>query len=209
MEDCFILKSGFTTLQAYQEQENTMEDMALLIIDVQNDYFSGGNMALPGAEDAAARITSILDEFRARNLPIIHVQHESISEGSTFFLPGTKGQLIHPSVEPGPGEKVIVKNFPNGFLKTDLQQYLQSRGVNHLVITGMMTFMCVDATTRAAKDLGFECTLVHDCTASPPVEFGAEQCTAPQVVAAFTCALSYICDCVVSADEMIEQLRSS
>lgn len=183
-----------------------MENSTLIVIDVQNDYFPGGKMALPGAEAAASNLAAVIKTFRNRKLPVIFIEHESVREGSTFFLPGTDGQKIHDSVRPLPVETVIVKHFPNSFHETDLLQQLRQLNIEKLVITGMMTFMCVDATTRAAKDLGFDCTLVHDCTAAPPAEFGGVTCTAEQVQAAFTCALSFICDRVVSTNEFLEGL---
>lgn len=183
-----------------------MDNTALLIIDVQNDYFQGGKMALPGAEQAAANIRKVLTEFREKKLPVIHIQHVSVREGSTFFLPGTTGVEIQQTVQPAEGETVIIKNFPNSFRETELLQHLQEQGISHLVITGMMTFMCVDATTRAAKDLGFECTLVHDCTAAPSAEFAGVSCSAEQVRAAVTRALAFICDQVVTAEELIAKL---
>lgn len=183
-----------------------MENTALLIIDVQNDYFKGGMMELPDSDRAAGRIKVILDTFRHKNLPVIHVEHESVREGSTFFLPGTDGQKIHNLLEPESGEKVVVKNYPNSFLKTELQSYLKKNDINRLIITGMMTFMCVDATTRAAKDLGYECMLVHDCTATPPVEFAGVSCSAEQAKATITLALSLVCDKVVSSGELMEMM---
>ncbi len=181
-----------------------MTNIALLIIDVQNDYFTGGKMELPGAEQAASNTRRILDNFRENGLPIFHIQHESVKEGSTFFLPGTDGQKIHKSVEPIAKETVIVKNWPNSFHETELLQCLKDHNIKKLVITGMMTFMCVDATTRAAKDLGFECILIHDSTASPALEFDGVSCSAEQVKAAFTCALAHISDKVVSTEEFFE-----
>lgn len=183
-----------------------MENTALLIIDVQNDYFPGGAMALPGAEDAAAAIRQVLNGCRANGLPVIHVQHLSLREGSTFFLPGTPGAEIHPAVQPVAGEKVIVKHWPNSFRDTELLGHLRQQQIEHLLICGMMTFMCVDATTRAAKDLDFSCTLLHDCTASPPAEFAGVSCSAEQVRAAVTRALSFLCDRVLSAAELVESL---
>ena len=183
-----------------------MKDTALLIIDVQNDYFPGGKMELPESDRAVDQIKEILEGFRLRDLPVIHIEHESVKEGSTFFLPGTEGQKIHRLLQPQAGEKVVVKQYPNSFLETELQSYLENNGIGRLIITGMMTFMCVDATTRAAKDLGYECVLVHDCTATPPVEFSGVSCSAAQAKATITRALSLICDEVVSTSELLETL---
>ncbi len=183
-----------------------MRKTALLIIDVQNDYFPGGRMALPGAEEAAANIRQVLELFRKKSLPVVHVQHISLREGATFFLPDTDGVNIHPTVEPVAGEKVVVKHWPNSFRETELLSWLQERRIEHLVVCGMMTFMCVDATTRAAIDLGFACTLLHDGTAAPPAEFAGVCCSAEQVRAAVTRALSFLCERVVSVGELMEML---
>jgi len=184
-----------------------MKNTALLIIDVQNDYFTGGKMALPAAEAASQNISAILKGFREKKLPVIHIQHESVKEGSTFFLPNTDGQKIHDSVAPLDNEIIISKNFPNSFLQTELQTQLQQLNIRRLVITGMMTFMCVDATTREAKDLGYECILAHDCTATPPIEFGGTSCSDMQAKAVIVAALSFICDRVASVPEILETLE--
>lgn len=113
---------------------------------------------------------------------------------------------IHDKVYPLLTEKVITKYWPNSFHQTVLLDYLQKEEISRLIITGMMTFMCVDATTRAAKDMGFECILIHDTTASPPTEFNGVSCSAEQVKAAFTSALSWICDGVMSTSEYLRRL---
>jgi nicotinamidase-related amidase len=109
-----------------------MPDNALLVIDLQNDYFPGGAMELEGAEAAAAKAAAALAKFREQGRPIIHVRHVSVRPGSTFFLPGTPGAEIHAGVRPKPGEAVIEKNFPNSFRGTDLQKQLEGLGVKDL-----------------------------------------------------------------------------
>jgi nicotinamidase-related amidase len=97
-----------------------------------------------------------------------------------------------------------VKNFPNGFVQTDLHEMLKEQKIKKLVITGMMTFMCVDATTRAAKDLGFHCTLIHDATGARALEFNGRSVTADQVKTSFLSALSMICDRVTSCEDFLK-----
>jgi len=182
-----------------------MKDTALLIIDIQNDYFPGGNMELDRATEAAEKASAVLTLFREKKLPVFHIQHESIGEGSTFFLPGTKGQKINERVKPQENETIIVKNFPNSFVQTGLQEMLKEQKIKKLVITGMMTLMCVDATTRAAKDLGFHCTLIHDATAARALEFNGLSVTADQVKTSFLSALSMmICDRVTSCEDFLK-----
>ncbi len=123
---------------------------AIVLIDLQNDYFSGGAMELVGANAAVAQARALLDAFRERSLPVFHVQHIAERPGATFFLPGTPGVDIHADVAPSAGELVVTKHFPSSFRETTLLERLRGAGVSKLVIAGMMTHMCVDTTVRAA-----------------------------------------------------------
>ena len=163
---------------------------ALIIIDIQNDYFPGGKMELEGSPEAGLQAAKLIEGFRAKGLPLVHIQHVSNRPGATFFVPGTEGMNIHASVAPRAGEAVLQKHFPNSFRGTTLLEHLRALDADHLVIAGMMTHMCVDATTRAAFDLGFSCSLAHDACATRALAFGEERVPAAQVHAAFVAALS-------------------
>ena len=167
-----------------------MADRALIIIDIQNDYFPGGKMELEGADAAAANAARALERFRREQLPIVHVRHLSVRPGSTFFIPGTAGAEIHAAVKPQAGEKVIEKNFPNSFRGTELERVLKDAGVKELVVAGMMTHMCVDASVRQAADLGYKVTLLGDACATRAQSFAGETVPARQVHAAFLAALN-------------------
>ena len=164
---------------------------ALIIIDIQNDYFENGAMELVGSLQASENAKLVLSKFRNENLPVVHVQHLSVAPGSTFFLPETEGQKIHQNVRPIAGEKVITKYYPNSFRETELLDYLHSKNITELVVVGMMTHMCVDATVRAAKDFGFECTVVGDACASRDLEINEKSVKAEDVHNAFLSALSF------------------
>ena len=163
---------------------------ALLLIDIQNDYFPGGAMELVGSVDAGAQAAKLLAEFRRSKLPIVHVQHLSTRPGATFFLPGTPGAEIHACVSPQPGEPVIRKHFPNCFRETPLLDLLRERNITGLVVAGMMTHMCVDTTVRAAFDLGFDCQLAHDACATRALSFGGVTIAAGDVHHAFIASLN-------------------
>lgn len=139
---------------------------ALLIIDVQNDYFEGGAHTLVNAAEAGQQAQQVLQTARKQQLSIVHIQHFAVNEGADFFLPNTRGAAIHADVSPGPEEKVIIKNYPNSFRETTLLEHLQANGITDLVICGMMTDVCVDATVRAAMDLGFSTTVIGDACAT-------------------------------------------
>ena len=176
---------------------------ALLIIDIQNDYFEGGTNPLSGSIEAAKNARLILDEFRKRGLPIVHVQHVAIRPTATFFLPGTVGAAIYAEVCPLDNEKLIIKHYPNSFRETALLEYLESLDVSHLVICGMMTHMCVDATTRAAKDFGFECTVIGDACATKDLEILGYQVNAVSVQMSFLADLHSFYSTVMSTNEYL------
>jgi nicotinamidase-related amidase len=181
----------------------------LLIIDIQRDYFPGGAYPLVAPEAAAAAARRVLDAFRAGGEPIVHLQHVWDAEDAAFMKPGTDGVEIHPDVAPADGEPVIEKAEPNGFLGTGLEDELRGRGIDELVVAGMMSSMCVDATVRAAADLGFSVTVVHDACAAPDLEFGGTPIGGATVHAAFMAALADGYATMVDADRLAEGSTTS
>jgi len=163
---------------------------ALVLIDLQNDYFPGGAMELVDAEIAVSQAALLLTAFRQRGLPIFHVQHIAKQAGATFFLPGTSGAEIHASVQPSAGEHTVAKHFPNSFRDTMLLQALGEMKATKLVVAGMMTHMCVDTTVRAAADLGFQCSLAHDGCATRNLQFAGHTVEAKNVQLAYLAALN-------------------
>ena len=174
----------------------------LLVIDIQHDYFPGGAYPLVGPEAAAEKARQVIDSFRSQALPVVHMQHVWDAPEATFMRPGTDGVEIHPLVAPADGETVLQKTEPNSFVDTPLQSELSSRGIDDLVVVGMMTSMCVDSTVRAAADLGFEVTVVHDACAAPDLEFGGVEVPGATVHAAFVAALADGYASVVSAADL-------
>lgn len=160
----------------------------LLIVDIQNDYFPGGAYPLVGPEDAAGAAARLLGHFREAGGPVVHMQHVWDASDAQFMRPGTDGVEIHDAVRPLEGETVLTKAMPNSFLGTDLEAVLRAEG-DGLVVAGMMTSMCVDATVRAAADLGFEVTLAHDACAAPDLEHDGLRVPGASVHAAFVAAL--------------------
>ena len=161
---------------------------ALVIVDIQRDYFPGGKMPLHEPEAAAARAGEVLEAFRAAGDPVFHVQHLSPA-GGPFLEEGTEGAEIMDPVRPAGDEPVVQKRKPNSFLGTDLEQRLRDQDVDEVTVVGMMTSMCVDATTRAGADLGFRMTVVPDACAAPALSHDGREVAAPDVHAAFIAAL--------------------
>ncbi|GAA4830870.1 cysteine hydrolase family protein [Paenibacillus vulneris] len=138
---------------------------ALLIVDIQNDYFQGGRNELFNTDKAVTHAQEALSLFRAKSLPVTHIQCILLEENASFFLPGTEGIQIHERVRPLSDEKVIVKHTPDSFFQTELQHHLDSMNVTRLVICGMMSHICIDSTVRTAHRLGYEVILLGEaCT---------------------------------------------
>lgn len=176
---------------------------ALLIIDIQNDYFPGGKMELEGAIEASLQAKKILNYFRHQQNLVTHIQHIATRPNATFFLPNTEGVEIHTNVKPHSNEYVVEKNFPNSFKETPLFDVLKKHDIQHLVITGMMTHMCIDATTRAAFDLNFQCTVLHDACATKALAFNEHTVSAKDVHHAFLAALSVPYAKILSVSEFL------
>ena len=185
---CLLTISGAPAVSA---QKMNHASTALIIIDIQNDYFPGGKMSLVNANEASANAKKLIERSRQSGIPVIHIQHIALQEGATFFLPDTKGAKIHQDVTPLKNEKLIVKHYPNSFRETDLLEYLQRKNIKNLVFAGMMTHVCIDATVKAAKDYGFNCELIGDATATRDLEINGQQVKAEEVQKALLAALNF------------------
>jgi nicotinamidase-related amidase len=162
---------------------------ALILIDIQNDYFPGGRFELNQPDAAAQNAQRVLAYFRKKGLPIFHVQHINMNPGAPFFIADTAGVNIHTLVLPFPGERVVVKNTPDSFFNTDLLPLLNELGIEQLVICGMMSHMCVDTTVRSAKRLGFAIELLSDACTTRDLLWENAPIPAELVHAAFMAAL--------------------
>ncbi|MBK1896455.1 cysteine hydrolase family protein [Chryseobacterium paridis] len=165
-------------------------EKAILIIDVQNDYFSGGAHSLYDPEKAVKNAALVLEKARDRSVEIVYIQHVSINEGADFFLPDTYGIEINDWVKPNEGEKIITKNYPNSFRETDLLEHLQEKKIKELIVFGMMTDVCIDATVRAAKDLGFKITVICDACTTEDRELNGQLIKALDVHVGYLAGLS-------------------
>lgn len=181
---------------------------ALVLIDIQNDYFPGGRMELVGSIEAAAAAARLLNAFRRASWPVFHVQHISTRPGSTFFLPDTPGAEFHESVSPVPGETIVTKHYPNSFRETGLLDSLRCTEVKGILFCGMMTHMCVDATVRAAFDLGFTCTVAQDACATRDLAFDGANISASQVHGSFLAALGAVYAQIKTSDSILGNVKT-
>jgi nicotinamidase-related amidase len=178
---------------------------ALLLLEIQNDYFPNGRMPLEKSLEASAKAQSVLQAFREKKLPVVHVQHISTQPDAAFLLPCTKGAEFYSAVQPGKNEIIVKKHYPNSFKDTSLLNQLIKNQINHLVICGMMTHLTVDATVRAAYDLGFSCTVLHDACATRQLEFNHTIIPEQNVHLAFLAALQPSYATVLGVDDYLQK----
>ncbi|MGX2946540.1 cysteine hydrolase family protein [Enterococcus alishanensis] len=137
---------------------------ALLVIDVQKDYFPGGKLPLYQPYKALTKINQMEDYFIAQHLPIIYIQHIKLGKKADFFAANTDGVLFHPQLKINSTSLKIIKHFPDSFRQTNLRCLLKEFEIEQLVICGMMTHMCINATTKASTKRNFSPIVLSDAT---------------------------------------------
>ena len=180
---------------------------ALLVIDIQNDCFPGGRYPLVNPLEAAKKAYELLQCFREQGGYHVHIQHISLEPDADFFIKGDSGSDIHDSAAHFEGEPIVHKHEPNSFLNTNLLDLLKGWEVERVIVTGMMTHMCVDATTRAASDFGFQVIIAEDACATRDLKYGDTVIPADLVHKSFLAALeSY--GRVMRSDEILALLAA-
>lgn len=140
-----------------------LSQATLIIIDAQKEYLAGP-LALSGMDAAVANIKQLLGAARAVGRPIVHVRHLG-THGGLFDPQGERGEFIS-GLEPQGDETVVEKLLPSAFHGTELKKRLEDLGPLDLIVCGFMSHSSVSTTVRAAKNLGFRCTLVEDACAT-------------------------------------------
>lgn len=184
-----------------------MSESALILVDIQNDYFEGGRWPVDKMEVVSANAARLLSNARQTDMPIIHVRHEIPSDDAPFFRPGSTGSEIHRSVAPENGEQVILKHRPNSFQDTSLHEDLKRLGVKQVSICGAMSQLCIDATARAAVDFDYQVIVVEDACGAKSQKFGEIEVPAAQVHAAFMAPLAMSYAKIVTTDAYISETK--
>lgn len=180
---------------------------ALLVIDIQKDYFPGGKFPLVNPEEAAKNAYMLLQCFREHDGRHIHIQHIALKPDASFFVRGTEGSDIHDLAAHFEGEPIVYKHYPNSFRETNLLEMIKEWEIERVVITGMMTHMCVDATVRAAADFGFKVIVAEDACATRDLEHDGTTIPAEHVHKAFLAALKSYGQ-VMKSEEVIALLAA-
>jgi len=203
----FVLAGVIAVAPLAGEKARESEPAVLIIVDIQDFYFEDGTVELEGSAEASQVAKRVLTRFRALGWPVVHVQHLPEDREKPGQDVEPESYRIHQDVAPLPGEIVVGKHHANSFRDTGLLATLQKLGAGRLVILGMQTHMCLEAATRAAADLGFEVTVVHDACATRALEFGGASIPAAQVHASTLAAIEGAYAIVISADELLAELE--
>jgi nicotinamidase-related amidase len=181
---------------------------ALVLIDFQGDYFDPAKLPLPDGRQAAVKAAQLIDAADAAGVRVFHVQHVAPSPASPLFAPGSSGWAFVDPVTPRPGHETIAKTLPSSFVRTELDAKLRAAGVETLVIAGLMTHMCVDATTRDAVSNGYKAIVAGDACATRDLPAGdGGTITARDVHRATLAALGDRFADVMNTDALVTLLR--
>lgn len=179
-------------------------ERALLVIDVQNEYFTG---ALPITHPAGhlETILRVMDAS-AGKVPTVVIQHHFPQPGKPFFQRGSDGWQLHPDVAKRPRDLLVEKTLPGSFTGTPLEDWLRERGIKTVAIAGYMTHMCCDTTARQAVHCGFAVEFLRDATGTLALSNAAGQVTAEELHRSILCAQQMLLSEVVAADDWISRL---
>jgi nicotinamidase-related amidase len=182
-----------------------MMKRALLVIDVQNEYFTG---LLPITHPPAHldNVLRVMDAARDAGVPVVVVQHTFPQPEMPFFKKGTPGWELHPEVATRPRDHWVEKKLPGSFTGTDLEAWLHQREVDTVTVAGYMTHMCCDTTARQAAHRGFRVEFLSDATGTLPVKNSAGEVSAEELHRSILCAQQMMISEVLDADRWLTRL---
>ncbi|MFA5121779.1 cysteine hydrolase family protein [Zavarzinia sp.] len=180
-----------------------MTKRALLVVDIQNDYFTAGRWPLSGMEAAAANAGRVIAAAHEAGDLVVFIAHVAAEPDAPFFAPGTEGAELHAALDVRPGDARVVKHEVNAFKGTDLKQILDEAGIEAVTVIGAMSHMCIDAAARAASDFGYAVTVVADACATRDLDFAGAMVPAAAAHAAFMSALGFAYATVVSTADYV------
>jgi nicotinamidase-related amidase len=177
---------------------------ALLVIDVQNEYFTG---ALPITHPAGhlKRILKVMDAAEGK-IPTVVIQHHFADPTKPFFQKGSPGWELHPEVAARPRQIRVEKTMPGSFTNTPLEAWLREQGIDTVTIAGYMTHMCCDTTAREAVHRGFNVEFLSDATGTLPLSNSAGRVTAEELHRSILCAQQMLLSEVLPCSKWIKRL---
>lgn len=189
-----------------------MEKKALVLIDIQNEYFPGGGLELVGQEEAALAARGALEAARKAGILVVHVRHENLDPAAKRFRSGSEGARIRSSLAPSETEAVVTKHNVDSFAHTDLEDRLRRAGIVpgegcEIAVCGSMIHMCVDAFLRAATARDYRCALLTDACATRDLEWGGRCIAAADVKTAFYSAFAFFGARMTGSEDWSQGLR--
>lgn len=179
---------------------------ALLVIDVQNEYFTG-KLPVTYPENSLENIIKVIDFANENNIPVLLIQHTNPGKDVVAFKKGTNGHEIHSAILKKGHNKIIEKNLPGSFTGTELESWLKENDIDTLVISGYMTQMCCDTTARQAMHMGFNVEFLSDATGTLDIANSAGHIGAEELHKAILITQAMRFSKVMSADEWIKAME--
>ena len=185
-----------------------MPKRALIVIDVQNEYFDGAlPISAPATETSLANIGRTMDAATAAGVPVIVVRHGDADPEAPIFREGSHAWELHPEIERRSRDHLVEKTYPGSFTGTNLAEILEAGGVETVAITGYMTHMCVDTTSRQAAHMGLGVEILNDATGTLALENSGGAATGEELHRATLVAQGQFFADVVTTDEWLGRIR--
>jgi nicotinamidase-related amidase len=185
-----------------------MAKRALIVIDVQNEYFDGAlPITDPSPETSLANIGRAMDGATGAGVPVIVVQHSNTETDATMFRRGSSLWELHPEVEERRRDHLVEKQLPGSFTGTSLEDILSAAGVDTVALTGYMTHMCVDTTSRQAAHLGLSVEILDDATGTLSLEYSGGSAAGDELHRATLVAQGQFFADVLSTDDWLGRIR--
>ncbi len=179
---------------------------ALLVIDVQNEYFEGGQFPITHPHTHLENVLRAMDAATGAEVPVVVVQHAFTRPEMPFFRRGTPGWELHPEVASRPRDHRVEKDLPGSFTGTDLEEWLRGRGIDTVTVAGYMSHMCCDTTARQAAHRGLKVEFLSDATGTLPVKNSAGEVTAEELHRSTLCAQQMMISEVLDTDGWLARL---
>lgn len=179
---------------------------ALLVIDVQNEYFTG-KLPVTYPSGNLDMIVEAMNTASLQGVPVIVVQHTQPQADSPIFRKGSSEWELHPEITKRPHDLLIEKNLPGSFTNTELEDWLRNKGIDTVAISGYMTQVCCDTTARQAAHLGFGVEFLSDATGTLTFNNDGGNATDEELHRATLVAQASFFSKVISTSNWINELK--
>ena len=180
---------------------------ALLVIDVQNEYFTG-KLPVSYPRGSLEQIELAMSAAHEAGIPIVLIQHSAPQPESATFRRGSKEWELHPAIAQRPHDVVIEKSLPGSFTGTQLEAWLREHAIERVVISGYMTQMCCDTTARQAMHLGLSVEFLSDATGTLAVKNSAGEVSAEELHRAILVTQQFRFSEVLSTAQWIARVQA-